>query len=39
MAELMLLISGGIGVGITIRLVCVLLGSVVRFIDECIRAT
>jgi hypothetical protein len=39
MAELLLLISGGIGVGITLRLVCVLLGSTVRFIDSCIRAT
>jgi hypothetical protein len=39
MGELLLLISGGIAVGITLRLVCVLLGATVRFIDSCVRAT
>ena len=38
MAELLLLIAGGIGVGITIRLACVLLGSTVRYIETLIRA-
>lgn len=39
MSELMTLIAGGIAVGIVLRLVCVLLGATVRFIDSCIRAT
>lgn len=38
MPELLLLISGGIAVGITIRLACVLLGSVWHFIETLIRA-
>ena len=38
MLELISLFSGGIGVGIVIRLACVILGSVYHFIDTLVRA-
>ena len=39
MAELLTLFSGGLGVGIIIRFICVILGGTTQFIDSVIRAT
>lgn len=38
MVELLSMFSGGIAVGIVIRLVCVLLGGVMHFMDTLVRA-